>query len=198
MQSEVDGKQSMLEKYMSEFQHLKEQTTAADSRKNELICLRTQFGEELRKAESVPQKAVRQVQVVQTLNTQLEAQHKRISDELKLAEANYVSAQEQIQGLEAEHATTMVEVERAQYASEAQERSADQVQKQSHMKHFEAEQILGQQVALFESAPLPCELIQAKVSLTACCISTFVHPCRQSWRFFYVFDKVSSQAAVVS
>ena len=147
LQSEVDGKQSKLEKYMSDFRTLKSHTTAADSRNNELRGLQNQFCEELRKAESVPQKAARQVQVVQTLNTQLEAQLKRVSDEFKLAEASYVAAQAEIQRLEVDHATTMVEVERAQYASEAQERGADQVQKQFHMKHFEAEQILGQQVA---------------------------------------------------
>lgn len=147
LQSEADDKQSKLEKYSKHFRALEEQVNAADGRKSELARLHKQFGEQLRKAKSVSPKAARQAEVVQTLNTQLEGQHKRVSDGLEQAEKSCKAAQDEIQRLEADHAATMVEVERAEYASEAQERSADSVQKQFHMKHFEAEQIIGQQVA---------------------------------------------------
>lgn len=146
LQSEVDSKKGKLDKYLDDFLALKETVSAAENGRDNLTVLRSQFTEELRKAESMPEKAARQTQVVQTLCTQLEAQHKRVSNELAQAEDNLLATKEAIQRLEAEYASTMVDVERAEYASEAQERSADQVQKQFHMKHFDAEQIIGQQV----------------------------------------------------
>lgn len=155
MQSEVDGKQSKVVKYLGDCQELKEKVNAAESCKDGLTVLRSQFNEELRKAESVPEKAARQAQVVQSLCTQLEAQHKRVTDEFERAENNLRVKKEEIQQLEAEHASTMVEVERAEYALEAQERSADQVQKQFHIKHFDAEQIIGQQVTSLSALAVP-------------------------------------------
>lgn len=146
LQSEVDGKRSKLDKYLDDFLALNRTICAAENRSDSLTVLRSQFAEELRKAECVPEKAARQTQVVQTLCTQLEAQHRRVCNEFEKADNNLFATKEAIQQLEAEYASTMVDVERAEYSSEAQERSADEVLKQFHMKHFDAEQIIGQQV----------------------------------------------------
>ena len=111
-----------------------------------LSRLKSQCDSEFRKAQQLPEKAARQSRTVETLNTQLENQHSKLQAQCDASDAQIAKGQRELENLETEHATTMVEVERGEYATEAQDRSVGEVQKQFHLKQFEAEQILAKQV----------------------------------------------------
>ena len=147
--SDIEGKQKKIEKYVSDVEALESKLATADECHSGLAQLKSQCDSELRKAQQLPEKAARQSRTVETLNTQLESQHSKLRAQCDSSDALIAKGQEELENLETEHATTMVEVERGEYATEAQDRSVGEVQKQFHLKQFEAEQILAKQVRYF-------------------------------------------------
>jgi predicted nucleic acid-binding Zn-ribbon protein len=145
-QAESDSKQKKVEKYAVDLESLKHKISCTQDEYQSFIKLKGHCDSELRKANQLPDKAARQSRTVETLNTQLDAQHSKLQAQVDALDAAITKLQDETEQLETEHATIMVEVERAQYTTEAQDKSVSDVQKQFHLKQFEAEQILATQV----------------------------------------------------
>jgi hypothetical protein len=127
---------------------LEAKLAAANVCQSQLAQLQSQCDTEFRKAQQLPEKAARQSRTVETLSTQLRSQYNKLQGQCEASDALIAKEQEELQNLETDHATLMVEVERGQYATEAQAQSVCEVQKQYHLKQFEAEQILAVQVGV--------------------------------------------------
>lgn len=153
---------------------LEAKIAAADECHSNLAQLKSQCDTELRKAQQLPEKAARQSRTVETLNTQLESQHNKLRAQCEASDALIFKGQEELENLETEHATTMVEVERGQYATEAQDRSVSEVQKQFHLKQFEAEQILAKQVRILPPSLTEASCFMSRFHADACSATCFV------------------------
>jgi chromosome segregation ATPase len=142
----MDGKESKEDVLSEKLNALHARHTELEEEKLKLCEQQHKVKDDHNKAEQLPEKSSKQLELVATMHAQVQAQHAESVRQLEERDAELQRKQQGVRQLENQYSLLMGELERMGYGVEAWEQNIDSVQKEVSMKRLEAEQILSEQV----------------------------------------------------